>query len=77
MLRAVEIQSSHIDEIIGLIQPHSHSSGLTRVKIQLFESKHDYVEAFMLHLNNETLRKHLFKWLFDTMDKLAKKERQL
>ena len=50
---------------------------MTRVKIQLFESKHDYVEAFMLHLNNETLRRVLFKWLLETLDKLTKTDRQL
>ena len=50
---------------------------MTRVKIQLFESKHDYVEAFMLHLNNGTLRRVLFKWLLETLDKLTKTDRQL
>ncbi len=30
------------------------------VKLQLLESKQDYVEAFMLHTHSETLNKHLF-----------------
>ena len=50
---------------------------MSRVKIALFESKQDYVEAFMLHLNNETLRRVLFKWLLETLDKLTKTDRQL
>ena len=28
-------------------------------------------------MNNEMLRKQLFKWLFDTMDKLTKKDFEL
>lgn len=28
----------------------------------------------MLHLNNDTLKKTLFKWLFDTFEKLTKQD---
>ena len=28
-------------------------------------------------MNNDALKKHLFKWLFETMDKLTKKDIQL
>ena len=31
----------------------------------------------LLYMNNEMLRKQLFKWLFDTMDKLTKKDFEL
>ena len=69
-LKAVTLEPQHIDEIIELIGPSQVN--LTRVKIQLFESKSDFVEAFMLHLNNDNLRKVLFKWLFETLEKLTK-----
>ena len=46
-------------------------TGLTRAKIALLESKEDYVEAFMQHMNNEQLKKIVFKWLFDTFFKLT------
>ena len=69
-----------IDEIIAVIQKDfqpNQQNNLTRVKIQLFESKNDFVEAFMLHLNNEMLRKQLFPWLFETMEKLTRKDYEL
>lgn len=30
----------------------------------------------MQHLNSESLKKHVFKWLFETLDKLTKLDRQ-
>ena len=76
VLQAVEIQPTHIDEVIDMIQP-AQQANLARVKVQLLESKHDYVQALLLYMNNEMLRKQLFKWLFDTMDKLTKKDFEL
>lgn len=42
VLQAVEIQPTHIDEVIDMIQP-AQQANLARVKVQLLESKHDYV----------------------------------
>ena len=50
---------------------------LDSVKIQLLESKQDYVEAFMLHLNSASLKKQLFKWIFETLAKLTQKDSEL
>ena len=77
VLQAVEIQPAHIDEVIEMIQTTAQQTSLARVKVQLLESKHDYVQALLLYMNNEMLRRQLFKWLFDTMDKLTKKDYEL
>ena len=63
-LRAIPIKVEHIDELIDLVPgASSNQLKLVLVKIQLFESKKDYVEAFMLHINSEPLKKIVFKWL--------------
>ena len=48
-LKATTFKPDHIDEMIKLIQ--ETNLPLVNVKIQLYENKKDYVEAFMQHLN--------------------------
>lgn len=75
-LRATELRTEHIDELIKMVQQPSLTN-MSRIKIQLFEQKEDYLEAFMLHLTNETLKKSIFKWLFDTFEKLTQYDSEL
>ena len=53
-LKAIPFKPEHIDEIIKLIQ--ETGLPLVHVKIQLYENKKDYVEAFMQHLNQSQLK---------------------
>ena len=47
---------------------------LINVKIQLYENKQDYVEAFMQHLNQSQQKKHVFKWLEEKLNQLNEEE---
>ena len=44
------------------------------IKIALYENKEDYVQAFLLYLNSDTLKVRVFKWLTDTIEKLKIEE---
>lgn len=54
-LKANKLKKVHIDQILEQIK--MISSPLTNVKIQLYENKHDYVEAFMQHMNSNMYKK--------------------
>ena len=45
------------------------------IKIALYENKEDYVQAFLLYLNSDTLKVKVFKWLTDTIEKLKIEEK--
>ena len=75
-LRCNKLKADHIDEIIAMI-PQTTQLQLIKVKIRLFENKQDYVEAFMLHITNEQLKKGLFGWLNETLAALTKEDMRL
>ena len=75
-MRATDIRNEDLDEMIRLVQQPSHAD-MAKIKIQLFEQKQDYLEAFMLHLTNEMLKKNIFKWLLDTFEKLTRHDAEL
>jgi len=75
-MRATKLRSEDIDRLIAEVQKPSQIS-MSRIKIQLFEQKEDYLEAFMLHLTNENLKKQIFKWLLDTFEKLTRHDHDL
>lgn len=55
-LRATKLKIEDIDRMIREVQKPTEVN-MSRIKIQLFEQKEDYLEAFMLHLTNEALKK--------------------
>ena len=72
-LKVVPLEDVHIDQLITLAKASRNtSSSLARVKIQLYEKKKDYPEAFMQHLNEESERKYIFSWISETFESLKK-----
>ena len=72
-LKVVPLEDVHIDQLIALAKASRNtSSSLARVKIQLYEKKKDYPEAFMQHLNEESERKYIFSWISETFESLKK-----
>lgn len=51
-LSCFKFKPDDVDGIIDLI-PVTKKMKLIQIKIQLLESKKDYVEAFMLHINHD------------------------
>lgn len=73
-LSAIKLKEDDVDDIIDLIKPSQIS--LTPVKIALYENKQDYVQAFVLQLNNETLKREIFSWLNKTFYSLTIQEKK-
>jgi len=41
-----------------------------KVKIQLYENKEEYYQAFMQHFNHDNKGDEIFKWIDKTFEKL-------
>ena len=71
-LKATTFKPHHIDEIIKLI--HQTNQPLVNVKMQLYENKKDYVEAFNQQLNQQSQKKQVFRWLEQKLHQLNDEE---
>ena len=49
-------------------------SPLLKVRIQLYENKKDYAEAFIQHLNHIQHKKNIFQWIYEKFVELQKLE---
>lgn len=73
-LESFQLQEDDIDKLIKIANMLKIKTGLCRVKISLFEAKKDYQQAFMEHLNHESVKGFVFAWINKIFEKLKAEE---